>query len=70
MYKNDLLRIDILNKARQCMAKYPSLRFGQCVFNVGTQICPFITNWNGSKDDCFYDDSKVEAFLSHIEENP
>lgn len=57
-----------MNKAKQCAEQYKNWRWGQCVFNVFYAYFPEITDpIRGTDDDCFYDDNKVEKFLSHFQ---
>jgi len=47
---------------------YKNWRWGQCVFNAYSSVFPEETNKiRGTDDDCFYDDKKVEKFLSHFQ---
>ena len=65
------IKSDILTKAQETMSKYPQLRLGQAVFNAAYELFPEATNaLRGSDFDCFYaqDHSKVDAFLSELEE--
>jgi len=44
-----------------------SWRQGQTYFNVACDFWPEEVNKiRGTNDDCFYDDSKIAAFLSHF----
>lgn len=43
-----------------------SLRYGQLVYNIATDLYPEITILNGSKYDCFFDDKKVNIFLEQV----
>ena len=47
------------------MRKYPEYRLGQAIFNESDEILHH--NLSGSKNDCFYDDSKIVAFLKDLE---
>jgi hypothetical protein len=47
---------------------FPQLRYGQAMFNEAYSMWhEFVNTIRGTNDDCFYQDSKVEAFLSHFE---
>lgn len=49
------------------MKHFPSLRYGQATFNEAANLFPEKTEaLRGTEDDCFYDDSKVPAFLKHF----
>lgn len=49
------------------MKHFPSLRYGQAMFNEALSLFPEKTeSLRGTEDDCFYDDSKVPAFLKHF----
>ena len=47
------------------MRKYPEYRLGQVIFNESDEILHH--NLAGSKNDCFYDDNKIVAFLKDLE---
>lgn len=50
------------------MSRFPELRYGQAIFNEADSMWPKETaKIRGTDDDCFYDDKKVKAFLSHFE---
>ncbi len=54
--------------AQQYAEQYKNWRWGQCIFNAYCSVFPEITNEiRGTDDDCFYDDKKVQKFLSHFE---
>lgn len=54
--------------AQEFADKYKEWRWGQCIFNAYCAVFPEITNEiRGTDDDCFYNDKKVSAFLSHFE---
>ena len=56
--------------AEQYADRYKNWRWGQCIFNAYYTVFPEETNKvRGTNDDCFYNDDKVFAFLSHFEVN-
>jgi hypothetical protein len=50
------------------MSRFPDLRHGQAIFNEAVSMWPDeVEKIRGTEDDCFYDDKKIKAFLSHFE---
>ena len=59
---------ELYKRVAVAMSQFPELRHGQAVFNEAMSMWPDeVGKIRGTKDDCFYDDNKVEAFLSHFE---
>lgn len=58
----------LIRDARIEMKKFPNLRFGQAIANVGSSYYPKSLNLFGTEFDCFYNDDRVELFLDKIEE--
>ena len=58
---------ELYRRVRAAMKHFPSLRYGQAMFNEALSLFPEKTEkLRGTEDDCFYDDSKVSAFLKHF----
>ena len=58
---------ELYKRVYAAMRYFPSLRYGQAVFNEAANLFPEKTeSLRGTEDDCFYDDSKVSAFLKHF----
>ena len=54
-------------RAAEMFSHCKSWRQGQTYFNVACDFWPEEVNKiRGTDDDCFYDDSKIAAFLSHF----
>ena len=50
------------------MNRFPELRHGQAIFNEALSMwSDEVEKIRGTDDDCFYDDKKIKAFLSHFE---
>lgn len=58
----------ILEEAQQSILRNPCLRLGQEVFNIATERHPCVRQLTGTDIDPFYDDSRIEAFLTKLEE--
>ena len=58
---------ELYKRVYAAMKHFPSLRYGQAMFNEAANLFPEKTeSLRGTEDDCFYDDSKVPAFLKHF----
>lgn len=58
----------VLSYACQVQKENPRWRWGQTIFNVAYDLFPDVANkLRGTQYDCFWDDSKVDDFLDHLE---
>lgn len=62
---DNLLKADIICKAGMQRKKHPFLRKGQSIFIEASVIDKNKAfDFSSTEYDCFYDDSKIEAFLN------
>lgn len=59
---------ELYKRVSIAMSRFPSLRYGQAMFNEAHDLWPDEVNKiRGTDDDCFYNDDLVPKFLSHFE---
>jgi len=64
MHVNTILLKD---RAKEMVTKHPEIRLGQAYMNNLSKIDPDLSGYMaGSKYDPFYDDSRIEAFLTYV----
>lgn len=63
--EDELIELD--KRVKIAMMRFPKLRYGQALFNEACSMFPAEVNKiRGTDDDCFYNDKKILAFLSHF----
>lgn len=64
--EDELIELD--RRVKIAMMRFPELRHGQALFNEACSMFPEEVNKiRGTDDDCFYNNKKISAFLSHFE---
>lgn len=63
-YSFEKFRSRIIDGAKKLREEHPELREGQSVFNYSEEILGGVVR--EVNEDCFYDDTKIEAFLSAV----
>lgn len=58
----------IKKRAAKLQKDLPQWRYGQCIYHVCYSLWPDIVDKLPEMVDCFYNDSKIEAFLKALEE--
>ena len=63
--EDELIELD--RRVKIAMMRFPELRHGQALFNEACSMFPEEVNKiRGTDDDCFYNNKKISAFLSHF----
>ena len=62
---------EVMHLADKFIETYKDYRKGQAIFNAFNMYYPeFANELRGTDDDCFYNDSKISLFLSHVVVTP